>query len=185
MASGVGCLEGRRIVPRIARPADAGQRGCPRSRQRAPEAGRPAPVAAPVAAAAEFRAEPRKITIVQPERAMARAPGPASLLSPPNAPAGHNRASPAPSRSGSSGSAPGQRSPEVTQPTGASASEPDAGVQNRPTRLRGIPVLASTCRAAVNAMIIPREPPEASGPCGVLQWPEHPHPRGTFNIKWD
>ena len=76
VASGVGCLEGLRIVPRIARPADAGQRGCPRSRQRAPQAGRPAPGRRTGRRSRRVQGGTPEITIIQPERAMARAPGP-------------------------------------------------------------------------------------------------------------
>ena len=65
----------RRIVPRIAGlqlPVSAAADGPLRVPRRS--ATRP-PVAGPGAAGAEFRAEPGKIKIVQPERVMARAPG--------------------------------------------------------------------------------------------------------------
>ena len=78
-----------------------------------------------------------KVRIIQPNGPW-RVPRARLVLPPRNAPAGYTRASLARSRSGSSGPAPGKRSPKVTRPTRASASEPDAGgVQKRRARCGG------------------------------------------------
>ncbi len=152
MVSGVGYLGGRRIVPCIAgllMPVSAAVDG-PVSVPRRP-ATRP-PVAVP---GAEFRAEPGKIKIIQPERAMARAPGLAlcsrreTRLPVITAPRWHPQDQALPARH------PGSDRPK-------SRGRPGTGKDGRKRDDH------------------PGEPPEAGGPCLVLKWPEHPHTWGTF-----